>query len=108
VNKIPVIPGIGATVKITDSEGHTLATSKNLRGINDYSRKPGQRIEYVQAWPLPDGEGCLRVDWCNGARCIVRFASHALLLEHIKKSRTMRSATIKTHGLDSPVRAGSI
>lgn len=58
-------------IKIYDADMRTASTSRNLRGLLEYTRK--NEVERVDIWPNKNGAQ-FGVTWRNGASCMSDFA----------------------------------
>lgn len=71
-----------------------VSTSRNLRGIAEYSRKPGQSVVRVIAERDPESgsneRGRLIVHFADGAECVAFFRSHVVMLDWVYARRNWR------------------
>jgi hypothetical protein len=87
---------VGDTVKIRDASGRVIHTSRNLRGILDYSRGRCVIVERVDLFPLKHSEGgTMGITWNTGATCITDFASYRVMVEWAKARRCFKGAEIR-------------
>lgn len=71
-----------------------VSNSKNLRGIAEYSRKPGQSVVRVIAERDKESgsneRGRMIVHFADGAECVAFFRSHVVMLDWIYARRNWR------------------
>lgn len=81
--------------------------SRNLRGIADYSRKPGQHVIRVIAERDPESgsseRGRLIIHFADGAECVAFFRSHILMLNWVYARRNWRRDRVEC-SIDGKVR----
>lgn len=71
-------------MKIRDKYGAVVAHSQNLRGILDYTRRPGITIERADLFgPNKQGGGTLGVTWSDGATTLVDFADFDVMRDWV-------------------------
>lgn len=80
-------------VKIYDKDLRTVSTSRNLRGILEYTRK--NTVERVDIWPNKSGAQ-FGITWSNGSSCISEFAD-ATVCAQFFRHRIARFPVIKIH-----------
>lgn len=73
---------------------YVVSSSRNLRGIADYSRRPGQQVVRVIAERDAESGSMLRgrliVHFADGAACVAFFASHTVMLDWVYRRRKWR------------------
>ena len=72
-------------VKIYDKDLRTISTSRNLRGILEYTRK--NTIDRVDIWPTESGAQ-FGITWLNGSFCISDFADAMVCKAFFAKRKT--------------------
>lgn len=87
---------VGDRVVIYNDNGMPIRSSKNLRGILDYSRTNWIKEALATRNPSPnartEGEGILTVVWGNGSFCTANFASFECLCDFLKNRRSWAKA----------------
>ena len=78
------------TVVIRDAEFYVVSTTKNLRGIIEYSRR--HRVERVDIWPGKDGGAQLGITWSDDASTITDFVDSTVCREWCAKRRNFPPA----------------
>jgi hypothetical protein len=70
-------------------QGLTVSTSRNLRGLRDYARKPGQGVARIETRKTPGlpVTGELRITYADGAHGFAFFCSHCILIDWVRNRR---------------------
>lgn len=84
-------------IKIHDINMRTVSTSRNLRGILEYTRK--NTVERVDIWPNSNGAQ-VGIAWHNGSTCITDFAD-ATVCAQFFRHRIARFPNVIIHEVAS-------
>ena len=79
-------------ITIRDRDFRIVSSSRNLRGIIDYSRR--HIVERVDIWPHASGTAQLGITWTNGASVITDFQSSTVCEQWCASRRRFPAAVI--------------
>ena len=79
-------------ITIRDSDFCIVSTSRNLRGIIDYSRT--HTVKRVDIWPHASGTAQLGITWSNDSSAITDFQSFTVCKQWCASRRRFPAAVI--------------
>jgi hypothetical protein len=86
-------------IHIMDTNGNTIHTSRNLRGILDHARRVGiERASVLPKGHTEDDEGCLIVNFADGSMCITIFVSYTVLCNWLRARRSWAGTRVINFG----------
>lgn len=82
------------TIVIRDSSMRPVSTSKNLRGLLDYTRR--NRVNRVDIWPdkVPRTGALVGIEWTNGATTTFTFESLVVCQQWFAARKRFPAATV--------------